>query len=201
MNRTIGRATWMPDPLPDRIWICGPTGAGKSTLARQLADAMGIEATEMDRIHWRPGWVSAPDDVIARDLACVTAQPRWVIEGNYSTYRRRHLARTQLHVWLDFPQAVSVSRVFRRTLRRAATKEPCCNGNRESLWRALFHKDSILLWAISHYRTQRRINAALLAEQPHVRLRTPSELTAWRRALLPGLRLANGDHDLSKESD
>ncbi|HJP33228.1 MAG: AAA family ATPase [Candidatus Latescibacteria bacterium] len=44
----------------NRVVIIGPGGAGKSTLARQLGERLGIEVVHLDRVFWRPGWVRVP---------------------------------------------------------------------------------------------------------------------------------------------
>ena len=182
----------MFDPLPERIWICGATGSGKSTLAAQIAEAMDVEPLFMDEIHWQPGWTEAPDEEIRAKLQAVVDRPRWVIDGNYTRFRKPHVHKADLHVWLDLPLSVSFGRVFRRTLARSLKGQTCCNGNRESIFRALTHKDSILLWSLSHHRAQRQTNGPLMMGLPHVRLRTPLQVTAWRRQLLAAIQGRRG---------
>ena len=45
-----------------RIAIIGAGGAGKSTLARQLGEVLGIEVIHLDALFWKPGWVDTPRD-------------------------------------------------------------------------------------------------------------------------------------------
>ncbi|WP_245298223.1 AAA family ATPase [Rhodomicrobium vannielii] len=40
-----------------RVLVLGCSGSGKSTLARRLAAAHGLPLIDLDREHWRPGWV------------------------------------------------------------------------------------------------------------------------------------------------
>jgi adenylate kinase family enzyme len=38
-----------------RVVVLGPSGAGKTTFARQLAKATGATWIEIDKIFWQPG--------------------------------------------------------------------------------------------------------------------------------------------------
>ncbi len=63
--------------------IIGFSGAGKSTLAMRMGEALGIEPTHMDKLHWLPGWVENTSDNKRAALAEVLKQDRWIIDGNY----------------------------------------------------------------------------------------------------------------------
>ena len=166
-------------PSPERIWIVGPSGSGKSTLAREVANRLGVEAVSLDDLHWAPGWVERPIEDLIERLRPIVARPAWVIEGGYSETHPHHMPSAELVVWLDLPIAVTVSRVLLRTLSRSLRGTPCCNGNRESLARAFLRRDSILLWAITSHRRNRRNYARRLARRTHVRLRTPHAVRRW----------------------
>ncbi len=166
-------------PLPPRVWVVGPSGSGKSTLARRLAARLCVEATSLDDLHWEPGWVERPIADLVERLRPITARSSWVIEGNYNETHRNYLHLADLVVWLDVPISTTVPRVLVRTLSRALRGTPCCNGNRESLARAFLRRDSILLWAVTSHRRNRRRYERRLAGRPHVRLRTPGELRRW----------------------
>ena len=40
-----------------RILIIGSGGAGKSTLALRLAEALKVELVHLDAHYWKPGWI------------------------------------------------------------------------------------------------------------------------------------------------
>jgi adenylate kinase family enzyme len=44
-----------------RVAILGPAGAGKSWLARELAQILELPAIHLDRLFWQPNWVPTPD--------------------------------------------------------------------------------------------------------------------------------------------
>lgn len=170
----------IPAGLPaDRIWVVGPCGAGKSTIAKRLATTLGVEATSLDGIHWRPGWVEGSRAETAERIAAVAARPRWVVDGNYERHRTQHLDRIQLYVWLDFPLHKALPRLVKRSVHRSLRKVPVCNGNHESLWRTFCHRESILLWALTSDKRRRRGLLEETATRPHVRLRSQREVDRW----------------------
>ncbi|HEY9874941.1 MAG TPA: hypothetical protein V6D12_16000, partial [Candidatus Obscuribacterales bacterium] len=75
-------------------------------------------------------------------------------------------------------------RLLWRTLRRSITQEEVCNGNQETLQKALFSHDSILLWALQTYQERRR-EYPILFKQPEyahltvVHLCSPQAARDW----------------------
>jgi adenylate kinase family enzyme len=146
-----------------RVAVIGMSGAGKSTLARELARRLEAAHIELDSLFWGPDWEPRlPADFRAAAQAAV-AQERWVSDGNYSSVRSIVWPRAQVVVWLNLPFAVVFWRVLRRTLHRALTREPLWSGNRESLARAFFSRESILWWVIRNHGKRRRQFEALRA--------------------------------------
>ncbi len=58
-------------------------------------------------------------------------------------------------VWMNLGRATVFIRVLKRTLRRCLKKEELWSGNKESLRRAFLSHDSILLWSLTTYGTNR----------------------------------------------
>jgi adenylate kinase family enzyme len=183
LPRSAGNMRRMLDgPLPRRVWVVGPTGAGKSLLADTLAGRLGVQATHLDDLHWAPGWVERPWDDLERRVAPIVAGDVWVVDGNYSRVRGRFADRVELYVWLDLPFRVTFPRVFRRAMRRCLRGELCCNGNRETLFRTFLTRHSILLWSIRTRFTRPYGFAGEFAMRPHVRLRSAQEVEAFLAA-------------------
>ncbi len=97
-----------------RVVVVGPPGAGKSTLARALAPALGLPLHHLDRLYHLPGWRTPPRDVWERRQAELVAGERWLIDGNYGETLPIRLGRAELAVHIDVPRAVCLWRVLVR---------------------------------------------------------------------------------------
>jgi adenylate kinase family enzyme len=71
------------------VLILGNSGAGKTTMARVLAAAHGLERLDLDAVVWEPHRVAEarPAEAVRADLDRFTAQhERWVVEGSYGRW-------------------------------------------------------------------------------------------------------------------
>lgn len=109
-----------------RIAIVGPAGSGKTTLARQLADGLGLTHIELDHLYHRSGWREVPPEQFRTDLvaAMAAASGGWVVCGNYqSRAQGLHTGAADTIVWLDLPRRTVMRRLILRTVRRTVTRE------------------------------------------------------------------------------
>jgi adenylate kinase family enzyme len=103
-----------------RIVVIGPAGAGKSRLARQLAEATGIDVIHLDALFWRPGWVPTPEAEWRAIQRRELARDSWIVEG---------LHETTVHLWLEAADTVvlfdisPLSSIWRVTRRRVLRSE------------------------------------------------------------------------------
>jgi len=158
------------------------TGSGKSSAARAYAQATGLpEFSADDDIGWMPGWQQRTVED-QRDLAAaIAAQDRWVLDSAYGVWRDVVLPRAELVVGLDYPRWLSLARLVRRSLRRVATREPVCNGNRETLARLFIH-ESIIRWHFRSFTRKRQVMRSLRSDPampPAVLFGHPRQLEAW----------------------
>lgn len=154
-----------------RIYVIGTSCSGKTTFAAQLAAKLGIPHTELDTLHWLPRWTERSLDEVTELVQQVIAQPQWIIDGNYSRTRHLVLDRADTVLWLNYSFVTTFSRAVRRTIHRSFTRKPVCNGNVETLRKALFTRDSILWWVIKTHRSRRRRYSKLFAEPGYAHLR------------------------------
>jgi adenylate kinase family enzyme len=167
-----------------RIIVGGTSGSGKTTMARRLAEILGLTHVELDALHWEPNWTEAPAPVLRERVAAALSAPGWTICGNYGSVRDLVWSRADTVIWLDYPLPVIMSRLLRRTARRVITQEELWSGNRERLWAQLSPDDSIIVWALKTYRRRRREYRALLSqpENAHltvVHLQSPRVADRW----------------------
>ena len=163
-----------------RILVIGTSGAGKSRLAGELAATLGVPRVELDALYWGPGWTPVPTEQFLAAVGEATAGDRWVLDGNYSVARDLIWPRATHIVWLDYGRVRTFTQVLRRTLQRGIVRQPLWAGNRESLRRAFFSRDSILLWSLQTFDKNRRRYAALAQsgawpQAQWVVLRSPQE--------------------------
>ncbi len=64
-----------------KVAVFGKPGGGKSTIARQIAEAAGLPLHPLDLLQFSEGGARVPDDVFARRHAELLATDDWVIDG------------------------------------------------------------------------------------------------------------------------
>ncbi len=170
-----------------RFVVIGTSGSGKSTFARALAEARHVPYVELDELFWLPHWTPRDrKDFCGRTLAATSGES-WVVDGNYSTVREVLWPRATHIVWLNFSRLTVYSRIIRRTLARAATRQELWAGNRETFRKAFLSRESILLWSFSTFGKNRLKYSALRSspEFAHLswhELRDPSEAYEFLQA-------------------
>ena len=177
----------MTDGLPQRVWVCGLSGSGKTTVARRLARILDVPHVELDALHWRhhPDWGMPSDEEFLPEVRRATAGDAWVVEGNYSRSRDIFWPRVELMVWLDLPLRTACWRVFLRTLRRIRSKDQLLWGvQRETVRNALLTWDGLVLWNFRVHRRRHRTYRGLMQEarvraSEVVRLRSQRDVDFW----------------------
>lgn len=178
-----------------RILILGRTGSGKTTLARELAAAVGVPHVELDALYFGPQFSTVPLPVLRERTSAAIAGERWVTDGNKSAVRDLVWPRADTVIWLDYPVAVSLWRLGKRALWRtsvikaeARTAEP---GARAGLPKQLLSAAKGVLTALRSHRGQRRDYPRMFAEPGNqhlavVRLRSPRATRAWLARVTTG---------------
>jgi hypothetical protein len=122
-------------------------------------------------------------------VAAVVAGDGWVVDGGYSDVRDLVWARADTVVWLDYPLALTLSRLLRRIVARIrdGTELWPGTGNRETIRNQLFTRDPLVWFAIRTHRGRRRRIAAMLAlsEHAHIavhRFTRPTDADRWLEA-------------------
>jgi adenylate kinase family enzyme len=177
----------MVDPL-ERVVVVGTSCCGKSVFSRQLAKALGCPRIELDELFWGPDWTPKSKNEFQRLTSAAAAAPRWVADGNYGRTRDLLWPRATTVIWLNYGFLTVFFRALRRTLIRNITGETLWHGNRESLARSFFSRDSILVWvATTFYRRRKEFNALRTGgKYPHVtwvEFRRPSEAAHYLRSV------------------
>lgn len=153
----------------ERVVVIGAAGAGKTTLARQLAGVMEAPHLELDAIYHQPDWVALDTDALRRQLESLCAQDRWVTCGAYPVVRDLLFARADTIVCLDHNRARQTARVYARSVRRILTRQELWNGNHEppmALWPFGSPEVVVTRWAWESIPRARFLFDQLEARQP-----------------------------------
>jgi ATPase family associated with various cellular activities (AAA) len=170
----------------DRIVVVGRTGSGKTTLARELAAALGVPHVELDALYFGPEFSTAPLEVLRERTRKAIAGERWVTDGNKRAVRDLVWPRADTIIWLDYSLGVSLWRLGRRARRRAAQLrgEAARTGRRGALPRQLLAAARGVLTALRSHAGQRREYATAFSDPANghlavARLRSPRATREW----------------------
>jgi len=107
-----------------RILVIGSPGAGKSTLARRLAERLDLPLIHLDREYFGPGWLMPSRTEWREKVARLAARPEWVMDGNYASTFDLRMPRAHAVVWLDIPRWQCALSVFWRVARHYGRVRP-----------------------------------------------------------------------------
>ncbi len=169
-----------------KINVVGTSGCGKSTLAKKLAETLNVPHIQMDQLFWQANWQGTPDAEFFEKLSSALSTPTrgWVLDGNFNRTRDIKWRDIDMVIWLDY----GFWRVFSQSLRRAMTRIVSNEelwpgtGNRESFRKTFMSRDSILVWMLTNWRSNRRRYLADMVNPQYrhitfVRLTHPREAT------------------------
>ena len=169
-----------------RVVVFGTTGSGKSRLAERLAERTGLRVIELDRLYWGRDWQPAPLELFRHRVEREIRDGGWIVVGIYGQVRDLTWKAADTLIWLDLPFPLVFWRLLRRTIWRSITREDLWGtGNRESLVRSFFSRQSILLWALRTHRRNRErftLECGFLAkDKTVVRLQSSREVERFVR--------------------
>lgn len=170
----------------DRILIVGRTGSGKTTLARELAAALGVPHVELDSLYFGQDFSRAPLSVLRDRTSAAIAGDRWVTDGNKRAVRDLVWPFADTVIWLDYPVYVSLWRLAKRARTRtsALRAQASQTGRRAGLPRQMVAAASGVLTALRSHRGQRREYPRMFAQPANqhlavARLRSPRATRQW----------------------
>ena len=107
----------------EKIAIIGPSGAGKTTLAKKLHDRRGLKVyhldrffwqLSLDRFFWQPRWLRASSGARIDILEKFAWEKSWIIEGTYINSSEVHLIKANTIIYLDISSFRCCWRVIKR---------------------------------------------------------------------------------------
>ncbi len=186
----------MATKIGKRIIVIGNSPcSGKSTLAEQLAERMGVPFIELDALHWEPGWKMADTEVFRERIREAIKPEAWVMAGNYTSKQQDvSWPAADTIIWLDLPFTTIMPRIIRRSWQRHTDQEDLWGtGNRENFWDhlKLWQTDeSLISYTIKNHRSRRRLFESYTRDPQwshitFIRLRSSEAVNQFRRRLRP----------------
>lgn len=120
VNSLISRTLTHDHKIGNRIAIIGPTGAGKSTLARRLHERTGLPLYHLDLIWWKPDQTHISREEFDRQLAAIVQEEQWIIEGDYSRTYEPRICACDTVIFLDYDEQTCI----RGLMQRVGQKRP-----------------------------------------------------------------------------
>lgn len=149
-----------------RILIVGSGGAGKSTLATQIGQRLGLPVIHLDALFWRAGWKETAKAEWKQTVALQLQQDAWVMDGNYGGTLDQRLAAADTVIFLDLPRSLCLFRILkRRVMYRGRTRPDMAAGCPERL------DMEFLKWIWNYPRDNRpRLLDTLQAARPNTQI-------------------------------
>ena len=110
-----------------RVAVIGCGGAGKTTLANELARRLRVPVVHIDSHYWQVVGgerVESTPHQWATVHSRLIAQPEWVIDGMKLGVLDERLARADTVIYLDLATVACLSGVLRRRLRYRGRDRP-----------------------------------------------------------------------------
>jgi adenylate kinase family enzyme len=167
-----------------RILIVGNSGGGKSTLARQLGDKLGLPVVHLDILYWKPGWVQSDDTAFRARVAEALKGPAWICDGNFTSSYDQRMPLADTIIWIEQPRLLCLVRAVRRIFAyRGRVRPDMAEGCREQfdpdfyrfIWTFDREKKPQLEAAIAAHGAQARL----------IRLRSDREIAAFLESAAP----------------
>ena len=162
--------------IGNRVAVVGPTGAGKSTFSRHLHELTGLPLYHLDLIWWKPDKTHVSREEFDRQLAAMTQEEKWIIEGDYSRTYEPRVGACDTVIFLDYDEQTCVQGL----MQRVGQQRPDIHWVEEKL------EPELVDYARSFREAQRPKLLAALEKHPDKQIltfRTREQADAWLEAL------------------
>lgn len=87
-----------------KICLVGNSGAGKSTISKELSKLLDIETFTIDKIYWLPEWNLRDHESFSKIHSEWVSKDAWIIDGiGYWEELETRIKKSDLTIFLDVP--------------------------------------------------------------------------------------------------
>lgn len=97
-----------------KILIIGCSGAGKTTLAKELSQKLELPVYSLDHYIWLPGWVQSDPVKTREDMFMLCKKTHWIIDGTYTKTLSLRIGFADTIIFLDIAPKIRFWRIFKR---------------------------------------------------------------------------------------
>lgn len=168
-----------------RIVVCGRSDSGKTTVARQIAQYIGIPHIELDALLWEPHGVRKPvEESLSEVLSLISKHTDgWVFDGIYQ-FQDIILPLADTVIWIRLPFRVHFWRLMKRNIRWWMG-----HGRHKRIRRTLKGTLKQLYIIISFHKRIRRVLEGIPPQASIIQLRSSKEIDAFLGGLCPTIKL------------
>lgn len=143
-----------------RVMIIGCGGAGKSTMAKKLAEITGLPLYHLDKMFWKSGWEMLPTPEWKEMQTELCEKQKWIIDGNYGSTIDLRMKYADTILYIDFPRWKCIWGIVKRRFQyRNRTRPDMTEGCNERLdW-------TFMKWVWNYREKKRPEMLALLKEK------------------------------------
>jgi adenylate kinase family enzyme len=168
----------------NRVAVFGNAGAGKSTLARRIAEITGLPLYPLDLMQWRRGGAPVPHAEYLEAHAKILKRERWIIDGFGcvpSAWERFAVADTLIYI--DLPLATHYWWVTKR-FAKGLFKNPAGWPEESPLWSSTMSSYRVVLRCHRGLtpRYRKLVAETVPPKQAH-HLRSPAAISAFLEAI------------------
>lgn len=162
--------------------MLGPGGAGKTYLAKAVAEARDLPLVHLDEHYWGEGWAAPSEAEWRSRVRELLEAPTWVMDGNYGGTLDLRIPVADTIVVLDRPRILCLWRLIKRRVEfHGRSRESLPDGCPERLTREF-------AWWVWTYRRRRlpgvlgRLDA-VVGEKEVIVLRTRKDVKDFYRRM------------------
>ncbi|MCJ8174441.1 hypothetical protein [Clostridium botulinum] len=115
--------------LGQRIWIVGPAGSGKSTVARLISSELELPHYELDEYFWGPNWTRMENSKFIKLVDEISENQKWIIEGQYLQIKEVLINKADTFIFMETKFEKTLFRVLKRSIFNILKKELLWNTN------------------------------------------------------------------------